>query len=66
MENDSKRKFDISTLCTFASPRVGNMEFVHLFNQLQTVFWRIVNTREIVRKLPPHVPIVLDYGHVDR
>ena len=34
MENDSKRKFDITTLCTFASPRVGKMEFVHLFNQL--------------------------------
>jgi hypothetical protein len=34
MENDAKRKFDITSLCTFASPRVGNMEFVHLFNQL--------------------------------
>jgi hypothetical protein len=65
MENDAKDKFDITTLCTFASPRVGNMEFVHRFNQLPIDSWRIVNTRDIVPKLPPHVPILLDYGHVD-
>ena len=65
MENDSKRKFDISSLCTFASPRVGNMEFVHTFNQLPVKSWRIVNTRDVVPKLPPHVPVILDYGHVD-
>jgi hypothetical protein len=65
MENDVKGKFDISCLCTFASPRVGNMEFVHLFNQLPIDSWRIVNKRDIVPKLPPHIPIVLDYGHVD-
>jgi hypothetical protein len=65
MENDAKRKFDISSLCTFASPRVGNMEFVHLFNQLPLDSWRIVNTRDVVPKLPPHIPVVLDYGHVD-
>jgi Lipase (class 3) len=65
MENDAKRKFDIASLCTFASPRVGNMEFVHLFNQLPIDHWRIVNVRDIVPKLPPHIPIVLDYGHVD-
>jgi hypothetical protein len=65
MENDSKRKFDITMLCTFASPRVGNTEFVHLFNQLPIVSWRIVNTRDVVPKLPPHIPILLDYGHVN-
>jgi hypothetical protein len=65
MENDAKRKFDVTSLCTFASPRVGNMEFVHLFNQLPIDSWRIVNIRDVVPKLPPHIPIVLDYGHVD-
>jgi predicted lipase len=65
MENDAKRKFDITSLCTFASPRVGNTEFVHLFNQLPIDSWRIVNTRDVVPKLPPHIPIVLEYGHVD-
>jgi Lipase (class 3) len=65
MENDAKGKFDLSTLCTFASPRVGNTEFVHLFKKLPIDSWRIVNTKDFVPKLPPHVPILLDYGHVD-
>lgn len=65
MENDSKRKFDLTTLCTFASPRVGNMEFVHTFNKLPMDSWRIVNTRDLVPKLPPKIPVVLDYDHVD-
>ena len=34
MENASKGKFDITMLCTFASPRVGDTQFVHTFNQL--------------------------------
>jgi Lipase (class 3) len=65
MENDARRKFDVSSLCTFASPRVGNMEFVRLFNQLPIDSWRIVNIRDVVPKLPPYIPGVLDYGHVD-
>lgn len=65
MENDSKGKFDISTLCTFASPRVGNMAFVNAFNQLPITSWRIVNTRDVVPKVPLHVPFLFDYGHVD-
>ncbi len=65
MENDDKRKFDLKTLCTFASPRVGNLEFVHTFNKLPIDSWRIVNKHDVVPKLPPHVPIVLDYDHVN-
>ena len=65
LENSIKGKFDISTLCTFASPRVGNMEFVRTFNQLPLTSWRIVNTLDIVPKLPPHIPVLLDYDHVD-
>jgi hypothetical protein len=65
LENDLKRKFDISTLCTFASPRTGTMEFVHLFNQLPIDSWRIVNIRDIVPKLPLSIPILCDYGQVD-
>jgi predicted lipase len=65
MENHAKGKFDVTSLCTFASPRVGNMEFAHLFNLLPINSWRIVNTQDLVPKLPPHVPVVLDYGHVD-
>jgi hypothetical protein len=65
MENDSKRNFDVSTLCTFASPRVGNMEFVHLFNKLPIDSWRIFNSRDLVPRLPLSFPIFLDYGHID-
>jgi hypothetical protein len=65
MENDSRRKFDITTSCTFASPRVGNLEFARAFDQLPIDSWRIVNTLDIVPKLPPHIPLLLEYDHVD-
>jgi hypothetical protein len=65
MENASKHSFDITTLCTFASPRVGNKEFALLFDLLPIDSWRIVNTLDIVPKLPPHIPVLLDYDHVD-
>jgi hypothetical protein len=65
MENDSTRKFDIDTLCTFASPRVGNMAFVERFNQLPINSWRIANKNDLVPKLPLHLPVLFDYGHVD-
>jgi Lipase (class 3) len=65
IENDSKKKFDITTSCTFASPRVGNLEFARAFDQLPVDSWRIVNTLDIVPKLPPHIPLLLEYDHVD-
>jgi predicted lipase len=65
MENDAKGKFDLTTLCTFASPRVGDTEFVHRFNQLPIDSWRIVNSRDVVPKLPPRIPFLLDYNHVN-
>jgi hypothetical protein len=63
MENKEKNKFDISTVCTFASPRVGNAEFVKQFNQLPLTSWRIVNTQDIVPKVPLHIPF-FNYQHV--
>ena len=65
MENSTKQKFDVATLCTFASPRVGNKEFARLFGLLPIDSWRIVNTLDLVPKLPPHIPVLLDYDHVD-
>jgi hypothetical protein len=59
MEN--KNKFDISTICTFASPRVGNEEFVRQFNLLPIDLWRIVNCQDIVPNLP--LPL-FGYEHV--
>ncbi|MFZ0419371.1 MAG: lipase family protein [Candidatus Sulfotelmatobacter sp.] len=65
MENASKHKFDINTSCTFASPRVGTLEFARAFDLLPINSWRIVNTLDVVPKLPPHIPVVLEYDHVD-
>lgn len=65
MENDHKKKFDISTLCTFASPRVGNTAFVRLFDQLPFDSWRIVNRQDVVPKVPLHIPVFFDYEHVE-
>jgi len=65
MENDARRRFEVGTLCTFASPRVGNLEFARRFDQLPIISWRIVNSRDVVPKLPPHIPMVLEYDHVD-
>ncbi len=64
MENDSKKKFDITTSCTFASPRVGNTEFVRVFDALPIDSWRIVNTDDEVPKLPFRLPL-FDYQHVN-
>jgi Lipase (class 3) len=65
MENAAKHKFDIATLSTFASPRVGNTEFVNAFNKLPINSWRIFNKWDVVPRLPLHVPFLFDYGHVD-
>ncbi|MFZ0761027.1 MAG: lipase family protein [Candidatus Sulfotelmatobacter sp.] len=64
LENAEKHKFDIATQCTFASPRVGNTEFVRVFNQLPIDSWRIVNTDDEVPRLPFRLPL-FDYQHVD-
>jgi predicted lipase len=65
IENKDKDKFDISTSCTFASPRVGDMEFARRFNQLPLTSWRIVNQQDVVPKIPLHVPMLFDYEHVN-
>lgn len=63
MENEAKNKFDITTCCTFASPRVGNSEFARQFNALPINSWRIVNRQDFVPKLPLRLPF-FDYQHV--
>jgi predicted lipase len=61
MENDARRRFEVATLCTFASPRVGNLEFARRFDLLPITSWRMVNSLDVVPKLPPHIPMVLEY-----
>jgi Lipase (class 3) len=65
IENEAKGKFDIATSCTFASPRVGNTQFVGAFNLLPITSWRIVNRWDLVPKLPLRIPFILDFEHVN-
>jgi predicted lipase len=65
IENKDKKKFDITTSCTFASPRVGNTEFVRAFHELPINSWRIFNEQDIVPKIPFSLPLVADYQHVN-
>lgn len=65
IENKEKNKFDITTICTFASPRVGNAEFARLFDLLPFDSWRIVNQQDIVPKIPLHIPPLFGYEHVE-
>jgi len=65
MENDEKKKFDVTTCCTFASPRVGNKKFCHRFDRLPITSWRIVNSRDVVPKVPLWIPLFFGYRHVE-
>jgi len=65
IENEAKGKFDIAISCTFASPRVGNMQFVRAFNLLPITSWRIVNRWDLVPRLPLSIPVILDFEHVN-
>jgi triacylglycerol lipase len=64
LENSVKRKFDIALVSTLASPKVGNADFARVFGSLPLTSWRVMNMRDVVPKLPPTIPHVLDYEHV--
>jgi predicted lipase len=52
-ENALVHKVQNPVLCTFASPKVGDQEFVSVFNGLGLTSWRVVNKQDIVPLLPP-------------
>jgi hypothetical protein len=53
MENACTKKITNPAICTFASPRVGDADFVSAFNALGLTSWRIVNQPDLVPHLPP-------------
>jgi predicted lipase len=56
-------KYNIVSLITFGSPRVGNQEFVNLFNQYDINSKRITHYYDVV----PHVPEeFLKYVHISQ
>lgn len=62
MENARMTRISNPSLCTFASPFVGDATFASIFNALNLSSWRIVNAPDIVPKLPPEI---LGFSHVD-
>ena len=42
-----------NTCITLASPRVGDLTFQHVFNQVVPNAYRVVNRIDIVPKVPP-------------
>jgi GH25 family lysozyme M1 (1,4-beta-N-acetylmuramidase) len=62
MENAKKQLVTNPTLCTFASPLVGDATFASVFNGLGIPSWRIDNVRDLVTKVPP---AFLGFVHVN-
>jgi kumamolisin len=61
MENARTDKIKSPALCTFASPTVGDNDFVAAFDALGLTSWRVVNQPDVVPKLPPEI---LGFAHV--
>jgi kumamolisin len=55
MENAKGDQIHNPILCTFASPRVGDANFVAAFSALPLTSWRIVNEPDIVPTQPPEL-----------
>jgi kumamolisin len=53
IENACTNKITNPAICTFASPRVGDANFVSAFNALGLTSWRIANQPDVVPTLPP-------------
>ncbi|MFZ3350998.1 MAG: protease pro-enzyme activation domain-containing protein [Xanthobacteraceae bacterium] len=62
MENARTNALTNAVICTFASPAVGDADFVSAFNALDLASWRIVNRPDIVPNLPPEI---LGFAHVN-
>ena len=58
-DNHRTRFKNAPLLCTFASPFVGDAAFAQSFDALGITSWRIVNSPDVVPKLPP-----FEYEHV--
>ncbi|WP_078427375.1 lipase family protein [Alkalihalobacterium alkalinitrilicum] len=64
----SNTPFTQPLVYTYASPRVGNPEFVKAYNQVIDHSIRVVNTNDIVPHFPPTtIPLLnISYRHVDK
>jgi len=57
----------VTALYTFGAPRVAKRSFVRAIQvELNGRFYRIVNHLDVVPRLPPRLPVVLDFRHAGR
>jgi triacylglycerol lipase len=49
---------------TYGSPKVGNPDFVKVYNQHVPQTFRFVNGPDVIPTIPPDVPFLVDYEHV--
>lgn len=47
-----KLKFSVASVVTFGAPRVGNLQFVNLFNSNIPNMWRVIHTNDIIPLVP--------------
>jgi len=58
---------DKKVLCyTYGSPKVGNPDFIKLYNKKVPQTVRVVNGPDIVPAFPPDIPFLADYEHVGK
>ena len=57
--------FENPVVYSFASPRVGDEDYKTYFDAFGLDSWRVFNTNDLVPMLPPDIPILLPYKHVD-
>ena len=61
LETNYKVKYNVYSLITFGSPRVGNMDFTYVFRNYNFLSYRITHYYDIVPHLPQEK---LDYNHI--
>jgi len=61
--NMIKRNDIIFESITFGSPRVGNNEFIKLYNKCVNKSLRVVNWNDIIQYVPPSIPFLYKHIH---
>lgn len=58
---------NLAQVYTFGSPRTVQSHLAELIDQdLEGKIYRVVNGYDIVARIPPRIPIILSYHHVDK
>lgn len=62
-----KSSVDIAALYTFGSPRTAQYPLAEAINtELSGRLYRVVNYIDVVPRLPPRIPVILGFHHIDK